>query len=1473
MDGIGNAYITGVTSSDVDFPITPGAYQTSFGACCGGVAFVTKINAAGNALVYSTYLGGERFDGGWAIAVDGFGNAYITGYTASSFFPTTPGAYRTSFGGQEDAFVTKINAAGNALVYSTYLGGSLTDRGRGIAVDGSGNAYIVGDTSGNFPITLGAYQTSYGGSTDTFVTKIDSLGNALIYSTYLGGSGFDSSRYIAVDGSGNAYITGYTDSTNFPPEGPIPVGPIQGTNAGGNDAFVTKINAAGNGLVYSTYLGGSGNDASQGIAVDSAGNAYIVGSTFGNFPTTPDAYQTSFGGVLDAFVTKIDSLGSALIYSTYLGGSNNDGGSGIAVDSAGNAYITGNTSSADFPTTPNAYQTSYGGSTDTFVTKIDASGSALIYSTYLGGSVYEFGGGIAVDSSRSAYIAGTTYSSNFPTVNPIQGTYAGGFGDAFLAKISGDLIDHTKWADLDFIRRAENGSLRSAVRSYGSLLTNNLALLNPSGVNSIETQVTVNAFDNNLAFTRARIGGFFFSYNDGTKTGDYYAEIGIGETLASGFEAYYFSHRCFDSECNSYDDHHFGVIGPVNIGELHTLRLEYDSVAKLFRFRLDSTPEKLQPLPGTGIGLPSFQFKGIGTRVGPVFTPLGPGQGGYVDANFENVVVDGVSKAISDSDGMIDRNTWSDRTLEFGREQVTDGVYGMALRSYGSFANNMLNLVNGGNVKELQADLTIEQLINNPNPNQATPMAALEGSYYNVGGGTPGTDSTGDIRALVGIRLSGTQPVSFYNIVQCTHANCNVFPDDYDRLYYHQDTIGPDLVGKPHRVSIRYDDSPVPPNPPKFTFGFDGRLTTPAPSDFIVQLPPNLVPAVPANVVRKGPIARVAFFSGPSGEGYVSAQFANVATVADMDLDGVRDKGDNCPTVYNPDQKDTDGDGVGDACDNCPKAVNPGQQDSNNNGLGDACDINSALTLQVPTTSKRSGEPIWVTAEFYNGTGPGQPIVTICPDCFNTTFTVKDSNGKILPERCRIRAAYGILTDAVTIPAGERFVVTCDLSEMYAPEVLRGTGDGTKTYTVMATYSNYIQDPDLTSTNPWICGSEPIEPCVDLFMGSISSTNQAIVTIEGVAVQKKQAQILFDPDIWDVQWASNDGPAIEALISNIDARNVSDVDVSTILLNGTVKIINGSAKYYDTNGDGTYDVLTIQFDRSLAVQSLGSVVPGRKAYPTVQGKFTASCSCPNEIFSGSGTVYIVENTGTLMVQADLHTVGSGSKPVVKKDPIRNMETRVFDKSPGSSAAGYGVSWQNYPDIWAGCDPEASVTTNDYGQAIFSLDPGNYLVIGKYITGSTTLYIGVSVGEISAGSVVKKYLQVIQKADGTILPGKYQKVTGSELLIIEPEYVEWSGTQELYPFIFESIGDWTITTSVTPPEGFRADYKSLTAQVVNEMEVVQFTITDVGSKWKPTKVKYTIKHKGKTKYIDSEIGVMLTPDLAKKKGIGIYGEED
>jgi len=252
--------------------------------------------------------------------------------------------------------------------------------------------------------------------------------------------------------------------------------------------------------------------------------------------------------------------------------------------------------------------------------------------------------------------------------------------------------------------------------------------------------------------------------------------------------------------------------------------------------------------------------------------------------------------------------------------------------------------------------------------------------------------------------------------------------------------------------------------------------------------------------------------------------------------------------------------------------------------------------------------------------------------------------------------------------------------------------------------------------------------------------------------------------------------------------------------------------------------------------------------------------------------------GTLIVQADRHEVGCGSHPGSTKNGIQFMETRVFDKSEGSCAAGYGISWQHYPDIWgannnSGCSAVASTHTSEQGQAIFDLPEGDYLVIGHYTDGGSNLHIGRSVSDFAAGSEVKKYLQVVTKCDGKKVPAKYRKLKGSELLIIEPEYVEWSGQSELYPFVFESIGDWTVSTSVEPPEGFVADYNSLTEEVNTELEAVQFNITDVGSKWKPTKVKHKIKHKGKEKKIESEIGVKLTPKLAKEKEVSVHGEED
>ena len=381
-------------------------------------------------LAYSTYLGGRYGDNGYGIAVDTSGNAYITGWTSSADFPTSS-PIQGSKAGNEDAFVAKINSSGTALIYSTYLGGSGGDWGNDIAVDTSGNAYLTGRTdSTTFP-TASAIQGSYAGGGDAFVTKINSSGTALVYSTYLGGSGGDWGNDIAVDTSGNAYITGGTVSTNFPT-----VSAIQGSYVGNYDAFATKINSSGTALIYSTYLGGSGEDVGFGIAIDTSRNAYITGYTAStNFPTA-SAIQGSNAGGSDVFVTKINEPGSSLVYSTYLGGSSSDGGYriGIAVDPSGNAYITGLTYSTNFPMV-SPIQGANAGSYDAFVAKINSSGTALVYSTYMGGSNQDEGFRIAVDPLGNAYITGRTYSTDFPLASPIYGSNAGSW-DALVTKIS-----------------------------------------------------------------------------------------------------------------------------------------------------------------------------------------------------------------------------------------------------------------------------------------------------------------------------------------------------------------------------------------------------------------------------------------------------------------------------------------------------------------------------------------------------------------------------------------------------------------------------------------------------------------------------------------------------------------------------------------------------------------------------------------------------------------------------------------------------------------------------------------------------------------------------------------------------------------------------------------------------------------------------------------------------------------------------
>jgi hypothetical protein len=438
VDAAGNAYITGETLS-IDYPTIAGSFDTSSnGGSVFGDAFVTKLNPTGSALVYSTYLGGSGDDQGLGIVVDASGNAYVTGRTSSANFPVTAGAFELVYaGGTDDAFVTKVDPAGSVLVYSTYLGGNQQDIASGIAVDSLLNAYVVGTTvSLNFPTTIGSLHPAYlGGSSDAFVTKLNPIGTALVYSTFLGGDLSDFGLGIAVNVAGNAHVTGQTNSLGI-----ATASAFQTTFGGGFiDAYAAKLNAGGTGLDYLSYLGGTGVDVGYGVTVDASNNLYVTGQTEStNFPTTSGAFDTSLGGPLDAFVTKINSTGSAAAYSTYLGGSSNDAGTSIAVDASSNAYVAGATLSTDFPTM-NAFQASYGGGFfDAFVTRVNAIGSALVYSSYLGGSGFDQGFAIAVDSFPipSAYVAGATASVDFPTTEDAFQTTLAGPSDAFVAKIS-----------------------------------------------------------------------------------------------------------------------------------------------------------------------------------------------------------------------------------------------------------------------------------------------------------------------------------------------------------------------------------------------------------------------------------------------------------------------------------------------------------------------------------------------------------------------------------------------------------------------------------------------------------------------------------------------------------------------------------------------------------------------------------------------------------------------------------------------------------------------------------------------------------------------------------------------------------------------------------------------------------------------------------------------------------------------------
>jgi hypothetical protein len=617
---------------------------------------------------------------------------------------------------------------------------------------------------------------------------------------------------------------------------------------------------------------------------------------------------------------------------------------------------------------------------------------------------------------------------------------------AYMTGFSPGLIDPWKWADLEFITRIEGGALRSEARSSfnNPNIGNNLTFIDPNNVTSIKADVTVTDLLYNGDFPRARIHGFF--YDDAL--GHVRAEVAIGN-FGGGLRARYSVGRCSDFNCTTgYSEVNSGLLGGIlGLGTTHNLFISWNGAK--FDFALDSsTTASFTPTVSPPLASP-IPFKAIGTHVTS-------GLGGFVSALFDNVNVKYNSDPSTwveydnfDSSTLIDRTKWKHYTqeinqaLEVVREQVADGVFGSALRSYGSLANNHMNFINAKDVKEFQADLIVKEFDNT----QAWPQARLMGDFYSYGNGTL------DIHAATGIRHNGTQPVGFYSIVRCTVPDCNL-DSEFVVIKYQEypDPIGPDLVGRPHRLSIRWNELSN-----KFTFGFDERLTTyPSPSD-------SPLPAYfgPPERARKGIGTRISGIGGSSEGGYVSAMFWNIATVVDTDGDGIPDASDNCPAIYNPDQRTAachdsppPAGTPGIVCDPDPMCAPPGREPTGSVIVAPSAD--GEIYVDVTVTLKSISDIL------------ATPYVKPNPE--NVVIRVYDSSGnEIIADHVLCGPPCALPDDLVYIPTGssQDYSTTIPLTRWF-------TNLQPGTFSVKAEYVNFC---NTSATLKTTC-LDPNEECM-----------------------------------------------------------------------------------------------------------------------------------------------------------------------------------------------------------------------------------------------------------------------------------------------------------------------------------------------------------------------------------------------------------
>ncbi|MFO8050400.1 MAG: fibronectin type III domain-containing protein [Thermoplasmatota archaeon] len=421
-------YFVGETYSS-NFPITPGCYDSSHNS--GYDAYVCKMDVNLSTLYFSTFIGGSSSDYGLGLDIDSSGNMYLCGRTYSSNFPTTSGANDTTLNGSGDAFVLKLSSSGSTLLLSTFYGGSGADGATDIRVDTNSNIYVIGETSSSdLYTTSGSFDGSFNGQTDIFAVKFRSSGADLLYSTYIGGSSYDYANRMLLDGSGNVIFTGSTRSLDYP----VTNGAYRTSMTGSEDVVVTKINSVGSSLFFSTYFGGSITQEGWGISRDIAGNFYITGYTNSlDLPVTSGCNQSTNSGGYDAFIFKLGSAGSTLHYCTYFGGSSSDYGIAVDVDGSGYAVVTGYTRSSDLYTSKKAEDRTINGYQCTFISRLDPQGANMVYSSYIGGTNYDYGESVRSLSNGEAMLVGTSSSTAYPTTNGAYSRTHGGSYDTVLS--------------------------------------------------------------------------------------------------------------------------------------------------------------------------------------------------------------------------------------------------------------------------------------------------------------------------------------------------------------------------------------------------------------------------------------------------------------------------------------------------------------------------------------------------------------------------------------------------------------------------------------------------------------------------------------------------------------------------------------------------------------------------------------------------------------------------------------------------------------------------------------------------------------------------------------------------------------------------------------------------------------------------------------------------------------------------------